>query len=79
MKAIIKTTLATLVLVVGASASQAQPGVPVWHFPYKGAPYATQAEPQRNVGVSETKAKRTLHYVKTAKKSHASKSLAAAQ
>ncbi|MBX9684795.1 MAG: hypothetical protein K2X41_13510 [Hyphomicrobium sp.] len=45
MKTIIKTTLAALALVVGASASQAQPGVPVWHFPYKGAPYATQAEP----------------------------------
>ena len=45
MKTIIKTTLATLALVVGASASQAQPGYPVWHFPYKGAPYATQAEP----------------------------------
>ena len=79
MKAIIKTTLATFVLVVGASASQAQPGVPVWHFPYKSAPYATQAEPQSNVGVSGTKAKRTLHHVKTTKKSHASKPLAAAQ
>ena len=79
MKTIIKAAIAALVVTAGATASQAQPGYPVWHFPYKGAPYATQAEPQRNVGVSETKAKRTLHYVKTAKKSHASKSLAAAQ
>lgn len=47
MKTIIKTTLAGLALVVGASASQAQPGVPVWHFPYKGAPYATQVEPSK--------------------------------
>lgn len=67
MKTIIKTTLTALALVVGASASQAET---VLHFPYKGAPYATQAEPTRNVAANEAKVKRTLHYVKIAKKSH---------
>lgn len=44
MKTIIKTTLATLALFVGASASQAQPVVE-WHFPNKGAPYGVWVEP----------------------------------
>lgn len=44
MKTIIKTTLAGLALVVGASASQAQPRVE-WHFPYKAAPYGVWVEP----------------------------------
>ncbi len=42
MKTIIKTTLAAFALVAGASAGQAEA---VWHFPYKGAPFATQTEP----------------------------------
>lgn len=70
MKTIIKAAIAALVVTAGATASQAQPGPIVWHYPYKAAPYATQAEPQRNVSVSETKAKHTLHYVKIAKKPH---------
>ena len=76
MKTIIKTTLATLAVVVGASASQAET---VWHTPFKGAPYATHTEPTRNVAVNEAKAKQTLHYVNVAKKAHASKALVAAQ
>ena len=67
MKTIIKTTLAAFAVAIGASASQA---ATMWHFPYKGAPYATQTEPTRNVAANEAKAKRTLHYVKIAKKSH---------
>lgn len=42
MKTIIKTTLAAFALVAGASAGQAQAET-VWHFPYKGALYATQS------------------------------------
>lgn len=45
MKTIIKTAIFALTLVAGAGASQAQSGYPYWNFPYKGAPYATQAEP----------------------------------
>lgn len=41
MKTIIKTAIAALSLAAGASASQADV---VWHFPYKGAPYATRTE-----------------------------------
>lgn len=70
MKTIIKTTLATLALVVGASASQAQSGYPFWHPTNTGAAHATQVEPQRYVGVSETKAKRTIQDAKIAKKPH---------
>lgn len=44
MKTIVKTTLAALALVVGASASHAQPVVE-WHFPYKSAPYGVWVEP----------------------------------
>ncbi len=44
MKTIIKTTIAALTLVVGASAGQAQAET-VLHFPYKSAPYATQSAP----------------------------------
>lgn len=71
MKTIIKTTLATLALVVGASASQAQPGVPVWHFPYKGAPYATQAEPIQQVAPVRLvqHAKHAVAKVRTSRKS----------
>lgn len=73
MKTIIKTTLAALALVVGASASQAQPGVPMWHFPYKGAPYATQAQPiQRATPVQQVRhAKHAVAQVRTASKLHA--------
>jgi hypothetical protein len=42
MKTFIKTTLAAFALVAGASAGQAET---VWHFPYKGTPYATQTAP----------------------------------
>lgn len=48
MKTIIKSTLAAIALVVGASASQAQPVVK-WHFPYKAAPYGVWVEPAQKV------------------------------
>lgn len=67
MKTIIKAAIAAITVAAGASAGQAGT---VWHFPYKGAPYATQTEPTRNVAANEAKANRTLHYVKIAKKSH---------
>lgn len=46
MKTIIKTTLTALALAAGASAGQAET---VWHYPYKGAPYATQTVQSRKV------------------------------
>ncbi|MGQ0673154.1 MAG: hypothetical protein ACT4N2_09790 [Hyphomicrobium sp.] len=46
MKTIIKAAIAALSLAAGASASQAEI---VWHFPYKGAPYATRTEPTQQV------------------------------
>lgn len=45
MKTIIKSAIVALSLIAGTSASQAQPGTPWLHFPYKGAPYATQSAP----------------------------------
>lgn len=42
MKTIIKTAIVALTLAAGATAGQAET---VWHFPYKGAPYATQTAP----------------------------------
>lgn len=42
MKTIIKTVIVALTLAAGATAGQAET---VWHFPYKGAPYATQNAP----------------------------------
>lgn len=79
MKTIVKAAITALAFVAVTGPGQAKPGQPVWHFPYKGAPYATQAEPDRNVAANETKAKRTLHYMKIAKKPHASKSIATAR
>ena len=61
MKTIIKMTLATLALVVGASASQAQPVVE-WHFPYKGAPYGVWVEPDQKAT--------SIQLVRTAKHRH---------
>jgi len=61
MKTIIKTTLATLALVVGASASQAQPVVE-WHYPYKSAPYGVWVEPAQKVA--------PVQVVRTAKHRH---------
>lgn len=61
MKTIIKTTLATLALVVGASASQAQPVVK-WHFPYKAAPYGVWVEPAQKAA--------PVQAVRTAKHRH---------
>lgn len=42
MKTIIKTAIVALTLTAGATAGQAET---LWHFPYKGAPYATQTAP----------------------------------
>lgn len=45
MKTIIKSAIAAITVAAGAATtSEAQPGQLVWHFPYKGAPYATQGE-----------------------------------
>jgi len=60
MKTIIKTTLAALALVVGASAGQAQPET-VWHYPYKGQPYATQSAPTYKAASVQTA--RTANHV----------------
>ncbi len=59
MKTIIKTTLAAFALAAGASAGQAET---VWHFPYKGAPYATQSAPAYKAA--------SVHVVRTAKHQH---------
>lgn len=42
MKTIISTAVSALFLTLGASASNADV---VWHYPHKGAPYATTTEP----------------------------------
>lgn len=63
MKTIMKTTLATLAFVVGASASQA---ATVWHFPYKGAPYATQSALAQQVAPAQTVRHGKHVHVKTA-------------
>lgn len=76
MKAIIKTAIFALTLVAGASAGHAET---VWHFPYKGVPYATHVEPTWPVAHKEASAQRTRHYLLTAKRSHASKSVAGAR
>jgi len=44
MKTIINSAILALAVVGGASVGQAQAET-VWHFPYKGAPYATQSAP----------------------------------
>lgn len=41
MKSVFNVLILTPALVAGASQAQAEA---VWHFPYKGAPYATQSE-----------------------------------
>ncbi len=61
MKTIIASALAALALVVGASASQAQPVVK-WHFPYKAAPYGVWVEPAQNAA--------PVQAVRTAKHRH---------
>lgn len=42
MKSIINASVLAFALVAGTGQAQAEA---VWHFPYKGAPYATQTEP----------------------------------
>ncbi len=71
MKTIIKTAIFALTLVAGAGAGQAQPGFPKWHFPYKGAPYATQAEPAQQAAAAQVlrHAKHSAVYGRTAGKS----------
>jgi len=44
MKTIISSAILALAVVGGASVSQAKAET-VWHFPYKGAPYATPSAP----------------------------------
>lgn len=46
MKTIINSSVLAFAALAGISASQAQADT-VWHFPYKGAPYATQSAPVR--------------------------------
>lgn len=54
MKSITKTALIAVALIAGSIASQAQAKT-VWHFPYKGAPYATQTAPTHNSGFEHNK------------------------
>lgn len=61
MKTIIKTTIAALTLVASASVGQAQAET-VWHYPYKGQPYATQSAPVYKAA--------SVHVVRTAKHQH---------
>ena len=68
MKTIIKTTIAAFALISGVNASQAQPGYPVWHFPYKGAPYATQSAPVQQVAPVQTVRHGKHVHIKTANK-----------
>lgn len=44
MKTIISSAILAFAVVAGASVGQAQAET-VWHFPYKGQPYATQSAP----------------------------------
>ena len=66
-----KTTIITAILALGLAAGtfggQAQADEIVWHFPYKGAPYATRVATPRNV-VSERR--KTLHSLWCAKGDH---------
>lgn len=69
MNTIIKTAIAALTLVAGASASQAEPQT-VWHFPYKGAPYVTRVEPAHTAAPVQVlrKAMHAAGHVRTASK-----------
>ena len=71
MKTIIKTAIAALSLVAGASASQAE-GQIVWHYPYKFKPYATRVEPAQQAAPVQVlrKATHAASYVRTAGKMH---------
>lgn len=48
MKTTIKSALVALALLAGASMGPAQAET-AWHFPYKGAPYATQSGPAQRL------------------------------
>ena len=61
MKTIISTAMLAFAFVAGASVGQAQAET-VWHFPYKGAPYATQSAPVYKAA--------SVHVVRTAKHQH---------
>lgn len=67
MKTIIKTTIAALALVVGASASQAQPLVE-WHYPYKAAPYGVWVKPAKKAAPAQTVRHGKHVHVETANK-----------
>lgn len=61
--------LAAATLLVGTVAGQAQAD-PVWHFPFKGAPYATKDDNARVTHVwksTEQGAKQREHYVQSRK------------
>lgn len=64
MKVIINTTIVAVTLIAATTAVQADT---VWVTPFKGAPYATQAESAPNAVSSQDAAKRTLRFLKNSK------------
>lgn len=59
MKSITKAALVAIALIAGSIASQAQAET-MWHFPYKGAPYATQTAPAHNAAFEHYKSPRGI-------------------